>query len=370
MSLSSQRLDFIDFARTYAVLLAILAHALATTTVFETLGKDSFYIQIFTRTATPMFVFMFGFMIEFVYARKARVFGLRTVRGRLFTRGWQCYVAYVLTSLSAVIGGYKTFSEFLLSLVFFDDSRFGNILRVYAVILCFAPLIINFRIKYGLKFLVGALLVVMLSFVFLPELKTTDFHPFNRPLNIFFGIGPIIGGPSVWHSLLFVFAGMLTASSITDSKVAETATLHRFLKHSILLVLGLLASWFFVSNDGVIEALVKFANFYYRGINSPEYFIIGVIVSVITLNLFCFLIGNRQLPRPIRVLLPLGLASLTTYTAGNILLNLFGSFASSVNPYIFIIVFLVAVAAVVNFLEKLPFYEVVKDFLQLNRMTR
>jgi hypothetical protein len=71
MQANLSRLHFIDFARTYAVFLALLAHSLETTGVIDRLGEDSLYIRQFTRTATPIFVFMFGFMIEFVYATRA-----------------------------------------------------------------------------------------------------------------------------------------------------------------------------------------------------------------------------------------------------------------------------------------------------------
>lgn len=349
------------------MLLALLAHAFSTTLVFDLLGKDSFYVQMFTRTATPMFVFMFGFMLEFVYARKARVFGARSVRARLLIRGWQCYAAYILTSLSAVLGGYKTMPDFLYSVVFFGDSRFGNILRVYAVILCMAPVIIHFRIKYGLKFLIGALAVVMLSFPLLIRLKMVDFNWLNSPLNILFGIGPYKGGPSVWHCISFVFAGMLTAASLGGHSSSTKTNFANFYKCCFLLIGSFALYWFVVTDDGLKDGLMKFVNYSYRANNMPEYFTIGVIVSVATISMFCMLIGTKELPRPFNLFLPLGLSSLTAYTAGNMLLNLFGSFADSVSPVLFVLVFLTAVLLIVTFLEKLPFYAAAKDIMHLKQ---
>ena len=49
------------------------------------------------------------------------------------------------------------------------------------------------------------------------------------------------------------------------------------------------------------------------------------------------------------------------------LLNLFGSFADSVSPVLFVLVFLTAVLLIVTFLEKLPFYAAAKDIMQLKQ---
>lgn len=65
-------------------------------------------LKQFTRSATPIFVFMFGFMVEFVYTRRARNLGVSAVRRRIYVRSFQCYVAYALVSFSAYLGDYKT----------------------------------------------------------------------------------------------------------------------------------------------------------------------------------------------------------------------------------------------------------------------
>ncbi|KGO34480.1 hypothetical protein JT06_07930 [Desulfobulbus sp. Tol-SR] len=66
MSSSHQnRLTFIDVARTYAILLALLSHVFAATGFFQQLGSDALLIRQFTRMATPLFMFMFGFMNEY-----------------------------------------------------------------------------------------------------------------------------------------------------------------------------------------------------------------------------------------------------------------------------------------------------------------
>ena len=154
MSSSHQnRLTFIDVARTYAILLALLSHVFAATGFFQQLGPDALLIRQFTRVATPLFMFMFGFMIEFVYVRRAASNGVGAIRHRILARSFQCYMAYALTSFCAVLSGYLSIKGFLGSLLFFTDSRFGNILRSYSVLLVLAPFIIRLRLMLGAKFM-------------------------------------------------------------------------------------------------------------------------------------------------------------------------------------------------------------------------
>src|SRR6476620_8164434 len=200
MRLNLSRLHFIDFARTFAVVLALLDHSLGNTKVFGRMGADSLYIKQFTRTATPIFVFMFGFMIEFVYATRARASGLASIERRLRVRSFQCYFGYCLTSFCTLLGGQQSLYKFAASLAFFfGSSHFGNILRVYAVIMLFTPLLVRLRLRYGVRFVVFCLASVLLSFPFVIKLKGVDFGVFNSPLNVLFGVG--LGrllGPSVW----------------------------------------------------------------------------------------------------------------------------------------------------------------------------
>jgi hypothetical protein len=119
-----------------------------------------------------------------------------------------------------LLGGHQSLYNFAASLAFFRDSRFGDILRVYAVIMLFTPLLVRLRLRYGVRFVVFCLAGVLLSFPFVIQLKGVHFGVFNNPLNVLFGVGLGPQGPSVWHSMSFVLSGMLLASSLTGG--AET----------------------------------------------------------------------------------------------------------------------------------------------------
>jgi hypothetical protein len=365
MRLNLSRLHFIDFTRTFAVVLALLAHSLNSTKVFDRMGADSLYIKQFTRTATPIFVFMFGFMIEFVYATRARASGVASIHRRLRVRSFQCYFGYCLTSFCTLLGGQQSLYKFAKSLVFFEGPRFGEILRVYAVIMLFTPLLVRLRLRYGVRFVVFCLASVLLSFPFVIQLKGVDFGVFNNPLNVLFGVGLVWGGPSVWHSMSFVLSGMLLASSLTGG----AKTLRNAFSRFYLIALGLVSicavAWFPLVYDGPAEAWVKFADSTYRSSNMPGYYLIGIVTSVFWITLFSVLIGTRELSRPVKFFLPLGLSSLFSFTTGNVLLNLSGYVATRVDPTLYIAVFFVSVLIITKYIDRMPYYEYANELMCL-----
>tara|TARA_R110001592_G_scaffold363341_1_gene684446 strand:+ start:70547 stop:71545 length:999 start_codon:yes stop_codon:yes gene_type:complete len=327
-----QRLTFIDAARTYAVFLALLAHAFITTGLFNQLGEASIYIKQFTRVATPIFVFMFGFMVEFVYAKKTRELGGKAVKQRLLARSFQCYLAYVLTSFCGFLGGYYSEGNFIYSLFFFGDARFGNILRVYAVLLLLVPVIIRLRIRLGTGFILISYVCVVLSFNLLEETRNLSFGFLDHPLNVFFGAGPVKGGPSIWHSLSFLLAGMFIASSL---ECISNKSNNQFYTYCLYLLACSLILALFLIQESPSEAWTKFADMSYRLHNMAGYYLIGVVCSVITLAVFSVVIGKKPLPKWANILMPMGYSSLFSYTFGNCLLNLFGGISTQIPSLVF-----------------------------------
>ncbi|MBA6411787.1 OpgC domain-containing protein [Parahaliea sp. F7430] len=362
--MNNRRLYFIDCARTYAVFLALLSHLLITTRFFNDLGSDAIYVKQFTRMATPMFVFMFGFMIEFVYVRRVINNGHQLLRQRLHIRAFQCYFAYSLTGFCGFLGGFTSFQDFMLSLVFLSDSRFGNILRVYAVILLFTPLIIQLRVHYPNRFLIIALSILLASFPVTSALKASDFGAMNNAMNTLFGIGPVKAGPSVWHSLCFVFAGMLMASSFNTARSTRNDINSRFYFNAFGLVITCLLAWYFLIDKSFSVGWWSFVDMSYRKDNAAGYFIIGTLTSVITFIFFKLWIGTRTPPFLFQLLLPIGLSSLFSYTVGNCLLNLFGIEVIAY-PLLTAILFFPLLVFITRYITLLPGYQMINDLLNL-----
>lgn len=359
----SKRLTFIDIARTYAIFLALLAHLFIAIGVFKQLGSNSLLIKQFTRTATPMFVFMFGFMIEFVYVKRAERFGLHAVHRRLFIRSFQCYFAYALTSFAAVLGGYTAADVFFNSLLFLKNSRFGNILATYSIMLLLTPIIIRLRLKFGIKFLYGVLVALLVSYAYIHQWQSINYGILNQPLNVLLGIGTHRFGPSVYGAFSFALAGMIVASCFTKPIPENNAV-------NISLVIGSLAA--ILSVLGLIlihedfkQAWIYFSDFTYRGANAPGYYIIGTLGSLLTITIFYFTVGSKTPIKPVQFILPVGTSSLISYTTGNLFLNLFGLQVKAMNPFVTTVFFFVGVVLITRYIDRLPFYNQLEAFMNL-----
>ena len=172
----SDRLNFIDVARAYAIALALFAHAM---TAFG--GWDFLFVpvaaglKLVTATATPLFVFMFGLMLELHYARRAVRDGFEPTMKRLLKRGGQCYVGYALTAIAGVIGGYLTITEAGLALAFLDNARFGNILRLYSLALVVAPAVLWLRLQFGVRVIALGIVAIWIGDIILDAYSEQTF---------------------------------------------------------------------------------------------------------------------------------------------------------------------------------------------------
>ncbi len=355
MSTQGTRLLFVDVSRTYAVFLALLAHFLTTVG-----ARDPMILQ-FTRMATPMFVFMFGFMVEYVYVSRASQLGQAQIRRRLWTRSFHCYIAYAITGICAVVGGFKSLGEFFETLVFLENSRFGNILRAYTVMMLVAPLIIRLRISRGDRMLWALLAMTLVGSHLLQGLRVIDFGLLGRPLNILFGIGTVTGGPSVFGSFVFFFAGMIAAAGLRES--GRDQGLRRFFGS-----LGSLALFFAISaplliSEMPIDAWKAYVYADYRVINHPAYFIIGVLCTLAVFGTIAVLFGRRTSAGPFSFLLVLGTSSLVSYTAGNAVLNLFGKPMQQGSTVLVAAAFFVSVLLITRYLHLLPYYDSLRRLL-------
>ena len=354
MEVSPKRLTYIDAARTYAILLALLAHALITTGVFKELGDNSLYIKQFTRMATPMFVFMFGFMVEFVYVNRASTYGVKSITGRLYVRSFQCYVAYMLTSLCGFLGGFRSFEAFVDSLIFLTYACFGNILIAYSIMLLLTPFIVKLRMLLGIRVLYIALVILLAEHIFAGAFKSIDFGFLNYPINMLLGIGMGRGGPSVIGAFIFYLSGMIVAASVNRSNL-DPKGFYKSISYVFIIMLGF---GIVVIHEDLLEVWKHFADFHaYRKHNAPEYYIIGTSCCLLSIAVFYIFIGEKTLSKPLALFLPIGTSSLISYTVGNMLLNLSLRYARDINPFIFLLVFFSAVLVITRNIRNIPFYK-------------
>lgn len=104
----SGRYTFVDVHRSLAILLAICAHAINDWEIAAGIADTELALaRTITRVANPSFIFMFGMMLELVYARKIKQHGMGAVAPRPIQRGFQCYLGYALTFVAAFMVGSR-----------------------------------------------------------------------------------------------------------------------------------------------------------------------------------------------------------------------------------------------------------------------
>lgn len=247
---SSSREGFIDFARGFAIMLAVGSHAFYAFGYNVLFGDAMYQVMSFTRLATPSFVLITGMMFEFVYLRKAEKQGFRAMVQSLVMRALQCYAAYLLTVLIEWFNQQLSTSEAINASLFVGNSLFSGILKFYALFLLLAIPIIWLRKRFGI--LVVAAIPV---FVWLVDelLVMINWPPKDELIAnltaLIFGY-PALSNFSVWHALTFMSFGMLIAYAIKYAKrvgnwrIFQLTLLALFLVCAVIsLVLVLPTTW-------------------------------------------------------------------------------------------------------------------------------
>lgn len=328
MSAASRRFIFVDVLRTLAITLALAAHAINDFDIAARLATHEYvWLRLFTRAANPSFVFVFGMMLEMVYARKLAEKGLDVVMPRLLWRSVQCYVGYAVTVFAGWAMGLFGTARFVQALFFIYGGHHGNILKFYTVALLVAIPLLCFRHRYGLLAAVTAGLSVWIFGPFIDLITGIPIGRFGGLRELFVQLIP--------HNLTFIAGGMLVGNALRSPTTALARRV--FFRHvswitgGCLIIAGILV-W--QSSAGVV--LHSYLDYYqYRTSYHVGYYALGLLQAT-TLCLILFLL----FPLRSRVLSPsspwliFGRASLLSFTVGNVVLNVLVGFnLTTVSPY-------------------------------------
>lgn len=317
MSSSSKRIYFVDFARSFAIMLALTDHGMNDFNIWKNYSVQTFTaLKVLTTSATPTFILLFGMMLEIIYLGKLRRAGLRKTAAGLVNRSFQCYVGYFLTTVAGVIGGFKLIKGAFAEVLFLGNNHFGNILKIYTILLLVAIPLVWFRNKYGIKWTVVLGFAPWLLYPLLQSLS-----PIDGNIGIFtssmFGVGGQ-GGPSIMLSLSIVTTGMLVASFISFEHKGA------FQKKTIAVIAVFLIAVmivFFVVPIGPLHQ--QYTTNGYRDDNNVIYYIFSTTLGLIVALVSSFIIPiGSHISKPTHTFLAFGRSSLTAFTVGNIFLNL------------------------------------------------
>ncbi|MFD1960959.1 OpgC domain-containing protein [Novosphingobium panipatense] len=214
----------LDIARTVAIVLAMLNHSFIATNVWRDFFEGKPHVTFAVRLATPMFIILFGALLEIVYRRRAVRDGMQAVTARLFERGLLCWLLYTLTLLPLLLLGKTSVKSALFGALLLGKIPLTDILRYYAILFFMAPLLLVVRQRWGLY----PLLATTTSscwrtpFVLLPapDPEFAHYAP-ARMADLILGIGDAVTGPSVLHSLFFVALGMLIGRILNEERSGE-----------------------------------------------------------------------------------------------------------------------------------------------------
>lgn len=311
----SRRLHYIDSTRGIAAVLAVLAHLSTDQFRFVDhglLGATSG----FTRMATPMFMTLFGVMIALVYIpRLSRGPGEQDlVARRLMSRMVTCYLVYGAITLAAVLTGKIPPEKGLEAMVFANAGRFGEILKIYAVLFLVIVLTLPALKRYGFIWVLAMAGAGWLIGHVVAAIAEPGIYPLQFVTGYDRGFGP-----SVVHSLTFVAFGVAVGEAVSGRRSLLVPGILAGLSFAVLVA----ATWR-LGPGTMAHGLGTYA---FRTVNHPLYYAFGILATSGWLLVFALACSKGIMKAPAGALAKLGQRSLFVYGFGNVAMNLLPKYA-------------------------------------------
>lgn len=353
----NNRILFIDVVRAYAVFLALLAHALHNFGV-PNLGDFVYNYPFFTSMATPLFIFMFGVMMDIVHRRKAQSHVENGWKLNITNRAFQCYLAYIITSISALLGSWISLDQFLKSLVFLESTRYGNILFIYTFSLLIMIPVISFGRNRGIVYLILIMFILLTLNQLIKNFPETESGYYSHLLQRITGYGPSIGGPSLMLGFCFIMLGNVVGFWIRT--LSNSFDFYVRVFFIVLLFISIISvSLSVYSIERLKEVLTLYAYGSFRSSNDIYYFLFGSLFSIVSFCVIRFLVEKLTLIASVgKLFVPVGAASLLVFTAGNIYLNILGDLSSSFHPVLSLFFFYGCLFILALYHKYIPGYKI------------
>jgi hypothetical protein len=311
---SSRRLLFVDVMRSVAIALALAAHAVNAFDVPDRLPHDAYVaLRLMTRAANPSFVFMFGMMLELVYARKVAARGLDAVAPRLLWRSLQCYAGYVAALTAAFAAGLFGPAHYVQALVFIYGGSGADILQFYTLALGAAVGLLALRARAGIAATAAACFGLWLLTPVMDALVSV-------PVGRFSGLQDLLvrGLPL---NLSFVAGGMLVGHALRAPEGRRTRVFAGRL--ALLAGLCLAVAAGILATSAPAAVLDGYLDLYqYRLSHHVGYYAFGLLQAVgLSAVLYAAFPPRRRALPAAAPLLAFGRSSLLAFTLGNALLS-------------------------------------------------
>ena len=311
------RIGPLDTFRCLTVTFALVSHALLEFGVQAVTPAPVWLaLRSVTRASTPGLLVLFGVMAEVVYARRYQSVG-GALRPRLYHRAFQCYVAFVALAALVVVARPEPAGYLLASLVYGRLEGYNVIFALYSFLLLALAGLLPVRARWGFGGLAAVFASVWAVDAALRSLPALPSEPVALRVlgDVTFGLGRV-WGPSAWHALSLVVAGMAFGHVLYVRPRRRDAVALAAVVVAVAAVLVGVE----VAEVGVVsffERLVDLGQ--YRARNHPAYYAYGVLASLPLVGLAYGL--HAVAPRPLGTLLhALGSKTFSYFLLGNALL--------------------------------------------------
>jgi hypothetical protein len=322
--IKSRRIRGIDICRSAAILAAMLSHTMIAFQLQRFTGIPSAGVRCIIQMAPPVFITLFGAMLEIAYRPRFVRGDAEGASRQLLNRAVQCYLLYVISLAALVLTGKYSLLFAIRSALLDGVSPFTDILKFYALALLIAPLLIKIRVRFGLLSLLIFAIAVHAAYPLIKHIPAVHAEYGKFLLGFLYGSESAhVGGPSFLHGMTFVVCGMIIGYGIVglfskDARIRRSSA--AWVGGLFILAVGSTAALLSWAASG--STITGIANMQLRNENHPFWYSLG-LTSVVIFVLFCVWVFDVLEHRWADGICFIGKASLFTFCFGNVLLYVF-----------------------------------------------
>lgn len=305
----------LDLARSIAIFLALLAHSFAQSGV-------SYPAEIYflPKIATPLLIMLFGVMVPLLHAPRTNQADAGQGFQAYLTSALQCYLLYSLSVFVIWLGDVSGWKYALRLLLFLGPMPYAQILVYYTIMFLALPLLLLALRLFPFWMLFAASLMVHAAFLLLKMVpapaETFGVAAAQMLMDTFIGTGsaPVLGGPSILHSMVLLLAGVWTGIAIREN--AGKADPQGYFLRAIMPIAAVFAVAAIVSFfvPGYPVEWITLIDMELRNLNHPVYIF---VYGLMALGLLAFLLVFPGSARAPGWVLTTGRRSLFAFGVGN-----------------------------------------------------
>jgi len=201
-----RRIPALDVLRGLAIVGVTADHLLAACALRDALPYWLHLpVSTLLRVATPLFFFVFGFLLEVVYCRPER----QGVTRRLLIRSAQCATGYAAICLAPLLVGLWDWSQAWRAVAGFGGSRYGDVLKFYALALVVAAGVVALRRRHGSLVWSAVLVAALSAFILSDQVPAADQAGWRHWQAVLTGWPGGESYFSLWHGWTVVASGAI-----------------------------------------------------------------------------------------------------------------------------------------------------------------